>query len=65
MLGNITDCNQLHEDDALKTILSITESSIQIPDGYHSYGALNPEIQLAESLITSSRFDACVRNQKL
>lgn len=56
MLGKITDCNQLQEDDALKTILSITETSVKIPDGYCTYGALNPEIQLAESIITSSRF---------
>lgn len=60
MLGNITNCNQLQEDDALKTILSITESSIKVPEGYHTYGALNPEIQLAESIITSSRF--AIRN---
>lgn len=59
MLGNITDRDQLQEDDALKTILSITE--IRIPDGYHTYGALNTELQLAETLITSSRFANAIR----
>lgn len=56
MLGNIGDRNQLQEDDALKTVLSIADSSITIPAGYLTYGALNAEMQLAECLLTSSRF---------
>lgn len=61
MLGNITNSDQLQEDDALKTILSMTENSIKIPDGYHAYGALNTELQLAESLLTSSRLANAIR----
>lgn len=58
--GNLYNYNELQDDDVLKTILSIAETTIDVPSGYYfEYGALSAEIQLAEAFISSTRFAHC------
>lgn len=54
--GNLYSYNELQDDDVLKTILSIVESTIDVPNGYYEYGALSAELRLAEAFISSTRF---------
>lgn len=56
--GNLHHYHELQHDDVLNTILSITESTVDVPDVY-DYGILNAEFKLLESLIVSSRFARC------
>lgn len=54
--GNLEHYNELQDDNVLQTILSITDVSLDVPDGRHfNYGVLNKEMQLAETLVGSAR----------
>lgn len=57
--GNLYSYNDLQEDDVLKTLLSIAETTIEVPNGYYEYGALSAELRLAEAIVSSTRFAYC------
>lgn len=57
--GNLYNYNDLQDDDVLETIVSIAESTIEVPYGYHEYGALNAELRLTEAIISGTRFAHC------
>lgn len=54
MQGNITQSDELHFNERLKVLASMAESPIDVSGVYH-YGALNAELQLAESIVESTR----------
>lgn len=54
MLGDITQCEQLQFNETMRTLIQMTELSIEMSPLYH-YGALNAELQLIESILKSTR----------
>lgn len=54
MHGNIADYKDVKFDETVKILASIIDTTVDI-SGYYHYGALNHELQLAESLLKSTR----------
>lgn len=54
MLGNVRHGDELKFNRTLLTLVQMAEPATLAPDYFH-YGALNNELQLAESLVQSAR----------
>lgn len=54
LLGNITRTDEFQLNESLKVLTAIAQPPIEISSYYH-YGALNNELQLAESMVELTR----------
>ncbi|KAH8242763.1 hypothetical protein KR032_001875 [Drosophila birchii] len=57
MQGHLLTADELHEDEVLNTILQILTPDTQPPmRGYYNPGVFGPELQLLESIVTTSYY---------